>query len=150
MKKYTFLGLENCKFRDCTFSCETILDLSIQELKEIPKYVFSLHFLTKLFLIGNQISNIPKEIDNLVNLKYLWLLGNNFSEFHAQALHQSDFSRNFEKIMFHEKAQVQHHALASNSNALSQQSMLPPKHIRGGTNAGWQCDIARFEKSDVM
>ncbi len=58
----------------------TYLDLSSNNLTEIPKEVFNLTNLTALNLSENEISILPKEIGNLVNLRELYLDNNSLME----------------------------------------------------------------------
>jgi Leucine-rich repeat (LRR) protein len=48
-----------------------VLDLSQKNLKQIPKEIFDLVEITKLYLSFNQITSLPSEIGKLVNLKEL-------------------------------------------------------------------------------
>lgn len=54
----------------------TILNLSNENLREIPLEVFTLTSLKILYLLNNIISIIPKEIKYLINLKELYLSNN--------------------------------------------------------------------------
>jgi small GTP-binding protein len=54
----------------------TELDLSFQELTELPPELFRLTNLTTLFLFGNQLTELPPELFQLNNLTSLDLLGN--------------------------------------------------------------------------
>ena len=58
----------------------TSLDLSQNQLAEIPKEIGHLVNLTSLHLWGNQLAEIPKEIGHLVNLTSLYLSGNRLKE----------------------------------------------------------------------
>ena len=60
------------------------LDLSNQNLKEIPKEIFALKNLKKLILRNNQIKIIPSDIERLKRLETLDLSGNNISNFYAK------------------------------------------------------------------
>lgn len=59
------------------------IDLSNQDLKEIPEEIFKCKRLRKLNLSGNQISKIPKEIENLKGLSVLDLSNNEIKYFYA-------------------------------------------------------------------
>ncbi|BBM86596.1 leucine-rich repeat domain-containing protein [Candidatus Uabimicrobium amorphum] len=99
-----FADLEGCQFENCNFSRRFALDLSHQELLQIPQYVFSLTKLKALDLSYNSLSSIPpqigvlsnleglnvsrnylqtlpQEIDKLSNLRVLWLVANKMKEF---------------------------------------------------------------------
>jgi hypothetical protein len=60
------------------------IDLSNQNLKEIPKEIFELKNLKKLILRNNKIKIIPAEIEKLKRLETLDLSGNNISTFYAK------------------------------------------------------------------
>lgn len=54
------------------------LDLSNQQIKELPNEIKTLENLTELILRSNELSDLPKTIKNLKNLKLLDLYDNNF------------------------------------------------------------------------
>jgi len=54
-----------------------LLDLSSQDLKEVPKEVYSLTNLRVLILTKNEISSISNDIEKLKNLEKLELMNNN-------------------------------------------------------------------------
>ena len=56
------------------------LDLSYNQLKEIPKEIFTLTNLQKLGLSNNQLTEVPKEIFTLTNLQVLNLYNNQLTE----------------------------------------------------------------------
>lgn len=60
------------------------IDLSNQNLKEIPQEIFELKNLKKLILRNNKIKIIPAEIEKLKRLETLDLSGNNISIFYAK------------------------------------------------------------------
>ena len=60
------------------------IDLSNQNLKEIPKEIFEIKNLKKLILRNNKIKIIPAEIEKLKRLETLDLSGNNISIFYAK------------------------------------------------------------------
>lgn len=62
------------------------LDLSDQELKEIPKEIFQLNNLINLELWRNSIKSIPAEIKNLKNLEKLIISQNNLTEIPKEIL----------------------------------------------------------------
>jgi len=58
----------------------TELDLTYNQLTELPKEIGNLVNLTELHLSYNQLTELPKEIGNLVNLTVLGLYNNQLTE----------------------------------------------------------------------
>ena len=57
-----------------------ILHLCSNQLKEVPKEIFTLINLQELYLYNNQLTEVPKEIFTLINLQELYLSNNQLTK----------------------------------------------------------------------
>ena len=66
-----------------------VIDLSDQDIKEIPDYVFSIENLVSLDLRDNQLTGIPDKLYQLTDLKNLYLHNNELSQEDVDRIRES-------------------------------------------------------------
>ena len=77
--RVVFAYLKNCQFTNCGFSDGCALDLSRQDLQQIPAWIFSFPIITELNLSKNKLRTLPIEITQLQSLQQLNLSQNKIS-----------------------------------------------------------------------
>ncbi|NHI93389.1 MAG: leucine-rich repeat domain-containing protein [Candidatus Lokiarchaeota archaeon] len=85
------LGLNHCGLTELPkaiqhLSALEILDLSWNEIAEIPTWISKLRSLKTIYLVKNRLKSLPKDFNLLVNLETLWLQSNQIKKIPSSIL----------------------------------------------------------------
>ncbi len=135
-----------------------ILELSYNQLTELPEDICSLTELTQLMLDFNNLNKLPNNISNLVNLELLWVSDNSLIELPEQIINLNNLKRlnlsNNPNLILTEKQKIwikglinkyglEYYGVMLDDDLLGRNKEIQnnPITINGNWKAGWTLDI---------